>query len=164
MIRSGRRRRRWGTIVACSIASIAFIAFGTFFMWVQHYGVPARITIQSCENRSGSRSSDFLLNYAFGDSCIASPGSAYQERYPHESYPEFWGVYRKDFGHDIDVHITRGTGQWYEAVADAWIVPKIALGIGGVLGVAAVIGIVRRLRPTPVAAEWTGRPWPGTNS
>jgi hypothetical protein len=73
-------------------------------------------------------------------------------------------VYRKDAGHDIDVHTTRGTGQWDEAVADSWIVPQIAIGIGGVLGVAAVVGIVRRLRPASVAAEWTGRPWPGVNS
>jgi hypothetical protein len=159
-----RRRRRWGTVVGCSIVSIAIIAFGTYFMWVRHSGVPARITIQSCDKQSGSRASDLLINSAFGDSCVGTPGSAYQERYPGESYPEFWGVYRKDVGHDIDVHITRGTGQWYEAVNDAWMVPQIAIGVGGVLGVAAVIGIVRRLRPAPVAAEWTGQPWPGTDS
>jgi hypothetical protein len=105
-----------------------------------------------------------VINYAFGDDCLASPGSAYQERYPHESYPEFWGVYRKDVGHDIDVHITRGTGVFDEAVPDAWIVPPIAIGVGCVLGVAAVIGIVRRPRRAPVAADWTGQPWPGANS
>ncbi len=161
---SGRRRRGgWGTIVGCSIVSLLIIAFGAFFTWVQHYGVADRITVQSCRPHSGSRISDRVSNYAFGDFCLASPGSAYQERYPHESYPEFWGVYTKDVGHDIGVHITRGTGQWYEAVADAWIVPKIAIGVGGVLGVAVVIAIVRRLRPAPVAAEWAGQPWPGTN-
>jgi hypothetical protein len=146
--------------VGCSLASIAFIAFGTYFMWARHSGVPDRITIQSCEGRSGRGVSDLVTNYAFGDQCLAAPGSAYQERYPHESYPEFWGVYRKDVGHDVGVHITRGTGQWYEAVADAWIVPQIAIGIGGVLGIAAVVGIVRRLRPAPVAADWEGQAWP----
>jgi hypothetical protein len=79
-----------------------------------------------------------LENLAFGDSCIASPGN-----------PEFWGGYRKDVGHDIGVHITRGTGQWYEAVNDAWIVPKIAIGVGGILGVAVVVAIVRRFRRAP---------------
>jgi hypothetical protein len=160
---SGRRRRGgWGTIVGCSILSLLIFAFGVFFTWVQHYGVPDRITVQSCRPTSGSRFSDRLTNYAFGDFCLAAPGSAYQERYPHESYPEFWGVYAKDVGHDIGVHITRGTGQWYEAVADDWMVPKIAIGVGGVLGIAVVIAIVRRLRPAPAAAEWAGQPWPGT--
>ena len=159
-----RRRRRWGTVVVCFIFSIAFIAFGTFFVWVQHYGVPDRITVQKCETRSGGRASDALFNYAFSDFCIAAPGSAYQERYPHESYPEFWGVYKEDVGHEINVHITRGTGQWYEAVNDAWILPQVAIGIGAVLGVAAVVGIVRRLRPAPVTGEWAGKPWPGVNT
>jgi hypothetical protein len=159
VIPSSRRRRRWGTIVGCSIASVAIIAFGTYFMWAQHFGVPARITVQSCQKPSGRRTSDRLFNYALGDSCTGSPSSATRDR-----YVEFWGVYRKDVGHDIDVHITRGTGVFDEAVPDAWIVPPIAIGVGCVLGVAAVIGIVRRPRRAPVAADWTGQPWPGANS
>jgi hypothetical protein len=43
------------------------------------------------------------------------------------------------------------------------MVPKIAIGVGGVLGIAVVIAIVRRLRPAPVGAEWAGQPWPGTD-
>ena len=154
-----RRRRRWGTVVVCFIFSIAFIAFGTYFMWARHSGVPQRITIQSCHQKSGSRASDVFINYVFGDSCQGSPGNPTEGR-----YLEYWGVYRKDVGRDIDVHITRGTGVFDEAVNDAWIVPQIAIGIGGVLGVAAVVGIVRRLRPAPATGEWAGRAWPGVNS
>jgi DivIVA domain-containing protein len=141
---TGRRRGGWGTIVALSFASVAIIAFGTFFMWVQHFGVPARVTVQQCQAHSGTRITDHLFNYAFGDSCTASSISA-----TREGYVEFWGVYQKDVGRDIDVHIFRGSGVFDEAVPDAWIVPPIAIGVGGVLGVAAVIGIVRRLRRAP---------------
>jgi len=73
-------------------------------------------------------------------------------------YVEFWGVYRKDVGHDIDVHITRGTGEFDEAVPNTWIVPPIAIGVGCVLGVAAVIGIVRPLRSAPMYGRRNGRP------
>jgi hypothetical protein len=135
MVSSNRRRGRWGTIVVCSIASVAFIGFGTYFMWAQHSGVPARVTVKSCHER-GTRASDHLFSFAFGDSCTGSQGT--QDR-----FLEFWGVYRKDVGHDIDVHITRGTGVFDEAVPDSWIVPRIAAGVGCVLAVAAVIGIVR---------------------
>ena len=110
------------------------------------------------DKHSGSRASDVFINYVFGDSCQGSPGNPTQGR-----YLEYWGVYRDDVGHDVDVHITRGTGVFDEAVNDAWIVPEIAIGIGGVLGVAAVVGIVRRLRPAPVTGEWAGRPWPGVS-
>jgi hypothetical protein len=116
----------------------------------------ARVTVQQCQERSGMRFSDQLFSYAFGDSCTGSPGE--------DKLVEFWGVYRKDVGHDIDVHITRGTGVFDEAVPDARIVPPIAVGVGSILGVAAVIGIVRRLRSAPGAADWTGQPWPGANS
>jgi hypothetical protein len=159
VIRSSRRRGGWGPIVGFSFLSLLVIAFGTYFMWAQHSGVPDRVTVEQCQPRSGSRISDRLLDYAFGDDCTGSPSSATQDR-----YVEFWGLYRKDVGHAIDVHITRGTGVFDEAVPDAWIVPPIAIGVGGVLGVAVVIGIVRRLRSAPVAAEWTGQPWPGANS
>src|ERR1700759_574659 len=144
---SRRRRRRWGTVVGCAIASLAIIAFGTFFMWVQHSGVPARVTVQRCDDR-GTRLSDRLFGYAFGDSCTA-PQSG-QDR-----FLEFWGVYRKDVGQEIDVHITRGTGVFDEAVPDAWIVPEIAIGVGSVLAVGTVIGIARRIRSARVAPAWT---------
>lgn len=150
----GRRRRRWGTVVGCSIASIAIIGFGAFFMWVQHFGTPAQVTVQSCEER-GPRLSDHLFGYAFGDSCTATQSS-------DERFLEFWGVYRKDVGHEIDVHITRGTGVFDEAVPDAWMVPPIAVGLGSILAVTTVIGIARRLRPARVAPAWTGQPWPGS--
>jgi hypothetical protein len=156
VVSSRRRRGRWGAIVFGLIASVAIIAFGAYFMWVQHSGVPARVTVQQCEGR-GTRFSDQVFGYAFGDSCTGSQGS--QDR-----FLEFWGVYRKDVGHDIDVHISRGSGVFDEAVPDTWIVPPIAVGVGSVLGIATVIGIVRRLRPAPRAAEWTGQPWPGATS
>jgi hypothetical protein len=139
------------------IASVAIIAFGTFFMWVQHSGVPARVTVQECQGR-GTRFSDHLFSYAFGDSCTAS------QRSSRGNFLELWGVYRKDVGHDIDVHITRGTGVFDEAVPDEWIVPPIAVGVGALLGVATVIGIVRRIRFRPAAAAWTGQPWPGSQT
>lgn len=156
MVSITRRRGRWGTVVVCLIASAAIIAFGTYFMRVQHSGVPARVTVHSCHKR-GTRFSDQLSNYAFGDYCTGSQGS-------HDRFLEFWGVYQKDVGHDIDVHISRGTGVFDEAVPDAWPVPRIAVGVGAVLGVAAVIGIMRRLRSTPAATRRTGRPWPAANA
>ena len=147
--------------MACTIASIAFIAFGTFFVWVQHYGVPDRIAVEKCDTRSGGRASDALFNYAFGDFCIAAPGSAYQQRYPHESYPEFCGVYKKDVGHEINVHITRGTGQWYEAVNDAWILPQIAIGIGAVRASPRPTPCVPRSQAMSPSRD-SGRDNPGT--
>jgi hypothetical protein len=139
--------------VFCLLASLAIIADGTWLMWVQHSGVPARVTVLSCAE-SGPRLSDRLYSYAFGDSC-----GNYQ--IDKDRYLEFWGVYRKDVGHEIDVHIAPLGGS-DEAVPDAWIVPPIEVGVGFVLGVAAVIGIVRRVRPAPMPAAWTGQPWPGT--
>ena len=79
VMRSKRRRRRWGTVVVCSLASIAFIAFGTYFVWARHSGVPERIPIQSCHKHSGSRASDVFINYVFGDSCQGSPGTQRKE-------------------------------------------------------------------------------------
>ena len=134
---------------------MAIIAFGAYFMWVQHSGVPARVTVRQC-HEPGTRISDRAFEYAFGQACTGSQES-------HDRFLEFWGVYPSDVGHDIPVHISRGTGVFDEAVPDAWIVPPIALGIGSVLGVAAVIGIVRRLRSAP-AAQWTGQPRPGSGS
>jgi hypothetical protein len=109
-----------------------------------------------------------LDDYMFGEVCFASPGSIRLPTGPTEAQNnyatfrrrlEFEGVYQKDVGHDINVHITRGIGDTDEAVNDAWIGPQITLGVGCLLGVVAVIAIVRRLRPVPVAP---GRPWPGS--
>jgi hypothetical protein len=154
MIRSSRRRGGWGPIVGFSFLALLVIAFGTYFMWAQHSGVPDRVTVERCQTRSGRH---MFFDYVIGDSCTGRPSTG-------QRHVEFTGVYRKDIGRGIDVHITRGIGTTDEAVPDAWIVPPIAIGVGGVLGVAVVIGIVRRLRFAPVAAEGTGRPWPGANS
>ena len=49
MTRRNRRGGRWGlwTIVAFSIAALIFIYLGVSMLWVQHFGVPARITVVS---------------------------------------------------------------------------------------------------------------------
>ena len=156
--RRRRRRGQWGFTVFCLIVSVAILAFGVYFMRVQQSGVPARATVQECDSSRGTRMSDQVFSFAFGDGCSGPEDS-------RGNFLEFWGVYRKDVGKQIDVHISRGTGVFDEAVPDNWMVPRIAVGVGAVLTVLTVIGIVvaivRRLRPDPRGAQWAGQPWPG---
>jgi hypothetical protein len=81
-----------------------------------------------------------FFRYVFG-SCRGSPSSA-----THGRYIEFWGAYPHDAGHNIDVHITRGTGVFDEAIIDGWILPTLLLGLGCVLAIGTVIAIAFRLR------------------
>ncbi len=130
MIRSGGRRGGWGDMVALVVISLAVIALGAFFVGVQHFGVPARISVEHCE-----KPSHYSRSLWFHDAVGRCRGQTNTER-----PVEFWGAYQTDLGHDVDVHITGA-----EAVVDGWILPRIVLAAGCVLGVAAVIVTVRRV-------------------
>ena len=131
---SRRRRGDWGTIVGCSIASVLVIALGAFPVWVQHFGVPARITVQYCaEPSSQSHLFDYVWDYAVGTCHWETPTRV-----------EVWGAHQNDMGSEIDVHIISG-----EYVVDGWILPPIVLGAGCLLGAGTVIAILRRLRRVP---------------
>jgi len=129
-----RRRGRWGTFVALSLASVALVAFGTWLTSAQHFGTPARLTVLECDKPRG------WSDYVFGN-CRGSPSSA-----THGRYIEFWGAGPDDVGHEIDVHITSGTGVFDEAIVDGWILPSVLLAAGCVLAVGTVVAIVVRLR------------------
>jgi hypothetical protein len=130
VMRSRGSRGRWGDMVALVVISVAVMALGTFFVGVQHFGVPARITVEYCEKPSHYSSSQWFHDVV----------GRCQGKTNTESPVEFWGAHQTDLGHDVDVHITGA-----EAVVDGWILPPIVLAMGCVLGVGAVIVIVRRL-------------------
>lgn len=131
---SRRRRGDWGTIVGCSIASVLVIALGAFPVWVQHFGVPTRITVQYCAQPSShSHLFDYVWDYAVGTCHWETPTRV-----------EVWGAHQNDMGREIDVHTVSG-----EDIVDGWKLPSIVLGAGCLLGAGTVIAAVRRLRRVP---------------
>ena len=44
----GGARPSLGTIAGFSLASLVLIAVAAFFLWDQHFGVPARMTVEYC--------------------------------------------------------------------------------------------------------------------
>jgi hypothetical protein len=135
LIPSGRRRGGWGFLVALSIASLAVIALGAFPVWVQHFGVPARIAVEYCGKLSRpSHVFDYVWDYAVG-TCHWQTST---------TRVEVWGAHQQDMGREIDVHIMGG-----EDVVDGWNVPLVVLAVGCVLGVGTVVAIVRRLARAP---------------
>ncbi|WP_142393473.1 hypothetical protein [Mycobacterium sp. 4858] len=131
--RSRRRDRpRILTILGSSVLSLALIAIATFLVWNQHFGAPARMTVERCWDR-GAASDDMPFN-----NCYAHPSDA-----PHDRGPVISAL-PGDVGHDIEVHRT-GTF----VIKDTWWEPLLLLGLGGAAGVSAVRAIVRRIRRAP---------------
>jgi hypothetical protein len=142
--RRGSDRPRLLTILALLVISLALFAIATFLVWNQHFGVPARVTVDSCSDR-GADSVDLPIN-----NCYAHPSGA-----PKGSVI-ISGALSLDVGHDVEVH---RTGEF--AIKDTWWEPLLLLGLGCAAGVSAVRAIVRRLRRAPnlESSEVFGRNW-----
>jgi hypothetical protein len=123
----GGARPSLGTIAGFSLASLVLIAVAAFFLWDQHFGVPARMTVEYC-----------------------SPGNkplcygVWRQGPAPEQTMYISGVGPEDVGHDVDVHFHPGSGRAPESDAD--ITPLLMLAAGGISGVCAVIAIARRRR------------------
>jgi hypothetical protein len=122
-------RPRLLTILGLLVISLALFAVATFLVWNQHFGAPARVTVDSCSDR-GADSVDVPIN-----NCYAHPSGA-----PKGSVI-ISGALSSDVGHDVEVH---RTGEF--AIKDTWWEPLLLLGLGCAAGVSAVRAIVRRLR------------------
>jgi hypothetical protein len=146
-----RRRGRSTIHIGLLGGALVFFAIGTFLLWNQHSGVPARMTVESCTaSKTGTLHSHGDVVFPL---CYGRPSGA-----PDQPFTDIWGAWWRDAGHDINVHIL-GSGTGATAIKDSWWQPLTGLAIGCVLGVGGVRAIVRRLRRAPpVTAESIRRP------
>ncbi|WP_156764898.1 hypothetical protein [Mycobacterium sp. 1081908.1] len=150
MAKSSRRRGRLGlgVLIILSLLSLALIGYGGINLWAQHSGLAARMTVLECQHHRSTRSVRQPMPFPWKpdrDSCF---GAIANTPRTYETSMHISGAKFSDIGHDIDVHI-RGR----EAVADAWLIPPIYLGVGCALAVVVLIAAVRRRRRSP------GDPW-----
>ena len=142
-----RGRPRILTILALSVFSPLFLAFGTLQLWDQQFGVPVRMTVVSCGPQTHiygratpSRAFVHWLHkvpvYCYGRASDA----------PDQKPIKIYGVQYGDVGHIIDVHLS-SIGK--SATKDSWWWPLIGIGLGCVFGLSAVRAIVRPLRRAP---------------
>ena len=125
-LRRRRRRSSWGTIAAMLLLGSWFIFAGSYLLRIQHYGVPARITVERCAHNS---------RRVTGCSGQWRPSADAPTKWVN-----IWFTNDKDVGHEVDVHI-RGR----RAIPDSSIAPPIGFGLGATLVVAAIIGVVHLL-------------------
>jgi hypothetical protein len=111
---------------------------GSYIVWGQHSGVPARLTGVHCYK--GGTIFDLITPDCEGQ-LSGTPQSV-----------SIWNGWLGDEGDDINVH-THGTG---DAFKDSWLQPLIWLGLGFLAAGGAIRAIVRRLRPAPVVPD---EPW-----
>ena len=145
-----RRGLRWGIIVLLALFSLGLIAFGGYYLWEQHSGVAARLTVTECHagHRSTSVRRHGFRRPSRSDNCF---GTLVNQPRTHETSMKIWGAHRSDVGHDIDVHV-----HGHEAVANGWSVPLITLGVGCALGVGVLFFAVRGRRNN-ASGEWSAQ-------
>ncbi|KBZ62042.1 hypothetical protein K875_02963 [Mycobacterium [tuberculosis] TKK-01-0051] len=136
MTRPGQRgaRPRLLTSVGLFVASLALLAIATFLVWNQHYGVPARVTVDNCWD-NGADSVNVPINNCSAHASGAPNGSVIIS-----------GASSPDVGHDVEVH---RTGEF--VIKDTWWEPLVIAGLGCAAGVSAVRAIARRRRLAPAA-------------
>jgi hypothetical protein len=111
-----RRNRRGGRILASVggyFFTLLFFGIGAFLLWDQHFGTPARMTVESCWDH-GADTVDWSPN------CSARPSGA-----PDQKATDIFFGQSGDVGHDIDVH---GVGP--VVVKDRWYTPFVFFGFG----------------------------------
>lgn len=142
-----KRGPRILTILILSLFALALFAFGSFTLWNQHFGVPARVTINHCSAaRTNPQHGGYRRNWYSlmpGD-CIGHPSGGAPDQGSITVYDAQWS----DVNHDIDVHIVKGLNSQVAIKDGSWW-PLIIVGIGLLFGVGAVTAIVRRLRRAP---------------
>ncbi|EJO90373.1 hypothetical protein ACRU43_23465 [Mycobacterium colombiense] len=119
------------------VASLALLAIATFLVWNQHYGVPARVTVDNCWD-NGADSVNVPINNCSAHASGAPNGSVIIS-----------GASSPDVGHDVEVH---RTGEF--VIKDTWWEPLVIAGLGCAAGVSAVRAIARRRRLAPTAQSW----------
>jgi hypothetical protein len=146
-----RRKIGVGTLLLFALVSLSAIGFGGFGVYEQHSGVQARVTVAECHTSSHHRSSrrrglfrvpgDRTVNRNnCSGTLVNQSGTPNTSRTPLKIH----GADSDDIGHDIDVHV-HGS----QAVADAWSLPPIVLGVGcTVFAGLLVFGVSRRRRST----------------
>jgi hypothetical protein len=135
------KRLGWFTIhIGLFGAALVFFAIGTFLVWNQQSGVPARVTVESCSGSSPTGHTRGPRSVANLPTCYGRPSGA-----PDQPLMKIWNGWWGDAGHDINVHIL-GSGNTATVTKDSWWQPLTALGIGCMFGAGAVSGIVRRRR------------------
>jgi hypothetical protein len=136
-----RSRRRGRIAIYMGLLAVALVCFagGAFPLWVQHSGVPARMTVASCGVSHYSHGRHIPLRPV----CYGQPSGA-----PRQRSTVIWNTWWGDEGHDINAHML-GSGRHALVVKDSWVQPLISLGIGCIFGVGGVLGIMRRPRPSP---------------
>jgi hypothetical protein len=132
------RRRKGpgiGRILVFFFFSFLLLGGGTYTLWNQHFGVPARIAIFDC---STTNSWNHAAAY-----CMGHPSG----RAPDQSSidVDVYGAQWSDVNHDIDIHMLNGS--W--AVKDGSWWPLYFVGVGLVFAVVTVTAILGRLRAAP---------------
>jgi hypothetical protein len=126
-----RRRASWAGIgFLTGLAALAIILGGSS-MWIQHAGVPARLTVGVCDSPAHRSTSKTFFYFITGD-CHGLDDQGQPV--------DFEGAHQKDVGHILDVHVMAGA-----AVVDGWKLPTVVFAVGCLLGVVTLIAIVRRL-------------------
>jgi hypothetical protein len=127
-----RGRPSVGTIVGFTLCFLVLTAAGTFLSWGQHFGTPARMTVESC-----TKGQHYICK-----GMVAGEGTGPRP----DREIGILGAEPKDVGHDINVHLDPRPG--FASIADTDPTPLLMLGAGGVCGVCAVCFIlIRRQHP-----------------
>jgi hypothetical protein len=152
--RYGAIREAFGT-AALWLLFLYFIVVGVYTLWEQHHGVPAWVTVGKCH-----------LNKPVVCSGVWRRDGS-ENGSPVEETIRIEGVGYEDVGHDVAVHIHPGSGdalfpllfenddKHHYATADSSSGVVWAFGVACVLGVPAIVLIVRRRRQPKV---FTDRP------
>lgn len=142
---SRSRRFGLGTLALFVVFAFVLIGIGGWFTSIQHFGVAAQVKVVSCHQFNKRNA---VISKCFGES--APTGTV-------RPSTRIWGAEPDDVGHEIDVHISGG-----KVVADGWLIPPIALGVGCALAVGTLIVVVRRrLRPSAPAESTQMEPYSG---
>jgi hypothetical protein len=138
-----KRGKRSSMIPVLLALSLLAIGLGSFVVWRQHSGVPARMTVESCH--IGSTTYGNPLVFIFPD-CYGRYGPVVGASKP-PLIKISYGWYG-DQGHDVNVHIVGGP-RHTQAINQSWYQPIFWFSIAFLSLVGAAWAVVGRLRPNP---------------
>jgi hypothetical protein len=138
-----KRGKRSSMIPVLLALSLLAIGLGSFVVWRQHSGVPARMTVESC--RIGRMNHGNVFGLIFPD-CYGRYGPVSGGSKP--PLIKISSGWYGDQGHEVNVHIVDAP-RHTRAINQSWYEPIFWFSIAFLSLVGAAWAVVGRLRPNP---------------